>query len=402
MSSDKTTEEKKESLDKSPNPIGKLNFDSPDSKKSAARTLNFGSPDKSPNLIGKLNFDSPDPTKSAAITLDFESPDRTPDKTLDPTKSARKLDFRLSEPSKKSKISEDILSETLQKRKELLKLKLPSKISLISKHYIITDNNEIDLVINKEEKIDLSLSFSNINRSLRTYDYEIQNYISSGSYGSVYTAKKISEGNTNYVIKIIINKESFIDEINIISYLLNKCGNCESCPEFICFVQGLEFKNLRFIVYKNAGIDLKTYLERNKNLSDNIKSNIATQLISAINRLHSEFNIFHGDIKATNITIFTNQDGSLRLKLIDFGVSSNLDTDIDNWPNDDNYNIEENRKLSVKYMNKDLNKKNKIIAEMNVVKKLIKEKLGIQADNFQIKYLKYKLKYLALRNKISQ
>ena len=331
-----------------------------------------------------------------ARTLFLDSPDSSQKKPV-----AKRL-FDSPE-----QISQDTLPERQPKRKRRIQ-KLPSVLSDISRNYIINDNNEIDLVINEEEKkIDLSNSINNINRSLRTYDYEIENYISSGSYGSVYTAKKISEGNTNYVIKIIINKESFIDEINILSYLLNKCGNCESCPEFICFVQGFEFNNLRLIVYKNAGVSLKTFIESNLNLPNNTKLSIATQfatqLKNAINRLHSEFNIFHGDIKDTNITIFTNQDGSLQLKLIDFGVSSNLGIGFDNWPNDENYYITENEQLSVNYVDEDLNKDNKIKAEMNVVKKLIKEKindkLGIQADNFRMKYLKYKLKYLALKNK---
>jgi serine/threonine protein kinase len=318
--------------------------------------------------------------------------------------SSIKLDFGSgsgsdSEPYFIKKPEEEERKKT-EKRKGNL-LSIPPKLLESSKQNIKIIDNYIKLIIDND-KPNINNSIQNINIELKEHDYEIQDYISSGNFGAVYSAKKLSTNDTDYVIKIITDDNSFINEINMLSNLLDKCRNCESCPEFICFVQGLKFNNVRFIVYKNAGVDLKTYLEKNKDLSNDIKKYITDKLINAINRLHSEFNIFHGDIKLNNITIFTKEDGSLQVKLIDFGVSSDLNVDFDNWPNYDNYNIEENKKLSVKYMNKDLNKQNKIIAEMNVVTKLIKEKLGIQADKFQIKYLKYKLKYLALRNKISQ
>lgn len=273
----------------------------------------------------------------------------------------------------------------LVKKRDLIPLNIKNnKYVSVIKEYIIL--NLID------DKIDIPSSIVNINNELRKYDYEIENNIGAGNFGTVYNAKKISANDKNYVIKIIIDSDSFNNEINGLIHLFKQCeNNCINCPEFICFVNALQFNNLRFIIYKNAGISLDKYLSNNSNLSDNHKRDIGNQLMDAVIRLHS-FNIFHGDIKADNITIFQNQDGSLKVKIIDFGTSS-INNKIFNNFNVSNYDIVENNRLNIV--------KHKYLMEINVVKKLINDKLGIQIANFQMKYLKYKLKYLALKNKIN-
>ena len=241
---------------------------------------------------------------------------------------------------------------------------------------------------------DIHTNINTIGEKISTYGYNIiDEKVGSGSYGTVYRAVKDKDDST-YIIKFIKDTPSFINELNILNYLFTKCReNKDPCPEFISYIASYEFDNLRFIIYKDAGIDLDKFLSKNPNLFINIKNNIKDQLISAIQKLHS-YNIFHGDIKASNITIFNNQ-----VKIIDFGVSSKLDKDISSWPNDNYDKLEANKILKLDNKDNKDNVDNKVTGEMNVMAQLIKDKLGITINaNYRMKYLKYKLKYLALKN----
>jgi serine/threonine protein kinase len=68
------------------------------------------------------------------------------------------------------------------------------------------------------------------------------------------------------------------------------------------------------------GVDLQTYLKANRKLHSRKIMQIMLQISSAIAHLH-EHRIFHGDIKPANIMIDEKADGSIHIKLIDFGLS---------------------------------------------------------------------------------
>jgi len=72
------------------------------------------------------------------------------------------------------------------------------------------------------------------------------------------------------------------------------------------------------------GVDLQTYLKANGKLDSKKIIQIMLQISSAIAHLH-EHRIFHGDIKPANIMIDEKADGSITIKLIDFGLSTYFD-----------------------------------------------------------------------------
>lgn len=73
------------------------------------------------------------------------------------------------------------------------------------------------------------------------------------------------------------------------------------------------------------GGDLLHYVNANK-MTEKIMKNIMIQLLSAVSYMHS-FKIFHRDIKLENIVLVKkviNDKQKIEIKLIDFGISLNL------------------------------------------------------------------------------
>ena len=146
--------------------------------------------------------------------------------------------------------------------------------------------------------------------------YNNPQLIGKGQYGKIF---RISD---NEIIKIITNKDAFKHELNIVQYIKKKCENsCPNCPEFLCYVsKSQENNNYRYIVYEDAGIDLRNYL-KNKKLTEDEFNNIKNQLENAIRKLHNEIGIIHRDLKPDNITIKDNV-----IKLIDFGMAIKIES----------------------------------------------------------------------------
>jgi serine/threonine protein kinase len=72
------------------------------------------------------------------------------------------------------------------------------------------------------------------------------------------------------------------------------------------------------------GMNLQTYLKAQGKIDPRKIIQIMLQISSAIAHLH-EHQIFHGDIKPANIMIDEKDDGSIHIKLIDFGISAHFD-----------------------------------------------------------------------------
>jgi serine/threonine protein kinase len=76
------------------------------------------------------------------------------------------------------------------------------------------------------------------------------------------------------------------------------------------------------------GVDLQKYLQTCVKAKRRIASQkimeIMAQIFAAIAHLH-EHRIFHGDIKPANIMLDEKDDGTVHIKIIDFGMSSHFD-----------------------------------------------------------------------------
>lgn len=73
------------------------------------------------------------------------------------------------------------------------------------------------------------------------------------------------------------------------------------------------------------GGNLLNFINSEK-ISENTMRNVMLQLLSAVRYMHS-FKILHRDIKLENIVLvkkLINQDEKMQIKLIDFGISVNL------------------------------------------------------------------------------
>lgn len=143
--------------------------------------------------------------------------------------------------------------------------------------------------------------------------------LGSGGFGTAY---QIQYENKNYVLKTtLINglEENFIDpalEFKTVKHIPNHANlalpvSNASTPRYV------------YTLYQYAeGMTLKNYIKNNPNLSAEKKLKLMDQLLSAADHLHQN-NVVHLDIKPDNIII--SPDGN-KLKLIDFGLSLEMDT----------------------------------------------------------------------------
>lgn len=218
--------------------------------------------------------------------------------------------------------------------------------------------------------------------------------------------------NNNNVLKYIEKNDEFINEINILYLLKSKCG--DNCDKFINYINS--YKN-NYIMFENAGdTNLENFInsEKFKQISETDLTDICEQLVYIVKILHS-IGIFHGDIKPSNILI-QKTEKQYKLKLIDFGEASLLETTINEWSNDNYIGYKKNKNLyestgtfnglspysynDKKIIDIEEGKKIKMGVELAIANKIIDQIKSKHAEiNTMKKYYKYKLKYLRLKNK---
>ncbi|XP_057336202.1 myosin-IIIa isoform X2 [Microplitis mediator] len=161
--------------------------------------------------------------------------------------------------------------------------------------------------------------------------FELQDLIGEGTYGEVYSAYD-KETDTRVAIKILENIADNIEEIEEEYLILRDMGCHPNIPLFY----GLYFKKvdslndqnqLWFVLELCTGgsvTDLVQGLKkRGSRLTDNQIAYIIKETVEALVYMHNN-NCMHRDVKGHNILL--TEDGNI--KLIDFGVSTHLDTDI--------------------------------------------------------------------------
>lgn len=236
------------------------------------------------------------------------------------------------------------------------------------------------------------------------YNFEGSNK-TNGKDSFIYlnVTKKNDLQNKNYVVKEFSkgNSDAFIKEVNNLTNLRQNCKNNNNCDYFVNIVNyTTEDELFNYIIFEHAGISL----DKLSNISVIDIELYRKQLLDAINALY-EMNIFHGDIKPQNIVI---DDNKKKLRLIDFGEASLLSEEIKKWPNTnyDNYNYKSGKIYFADFnslppiYNKEKNisaDKIKKDVEIYIANAIMDQKLEKIAKE---KYIKYKLKYLKLKEEL--
>ena len=149
-------------------------------------------------------------------------------------------------------------------------------------------------------------------------------FLASGGMAEIY------EANDTYrhkpvAIKII--KEQFNDSIFELERFQNEAryASMFSHPHIVKIYNVGEYQKNFFIVLElMRGRTLKDYLDERGYLSLDDAINITLQLLDATKHIH-ERRILHNDIKPENLFLFL--DGNI--KLIDFGIASHFDEEVD-------------------------------------------------------------------------
>ena len=152
------------------------------------------------------------------------------------------------------------------------------------------------------------------------YKKKIRNIDAEGSTSIIFSALLIQpdDGSEKKVLMKILKSEFTshgLKEVEIMSQIPHH-------PLICAFEETFSDSFGRRVIVTELceGVNLKTYMKANSHLHSRKIMQIMLQIAEAIAHLH-EHQIFHGDIKPANIMIEEKADGSIHIKLIDFGLS---------------------------------------------------------------------------------
>ena len=192
------------------------------------------------------------------------------------------------------------------------------EIKISSSYFELYENN-LNNIINKNEKSDTNISYNNNNiqkeNKINFKSFEILELIGSGSFGKVF---KVRLKRTNEIFAMKVLNKSYLLQKKLLRYALTECNILK---ESICpFILKLHYSfqtldNLYMILdYCSIG-DLSYQIELSLLEEDEAKFYIA-ELILAIEYLHKH-DIIYRDLKPENILI----DSDSHIKLADFGLA---------------------------------------------------------------------------------
>lgn len=158
------------------------------------------------------------------------------------------------------------------------------------------------------------IKFDNLEGQLIKGKYRVKNKIGSGGAGKVYLAYD-EVNNRNVAIKAAnphTTMSNFKERIDIEAKILSKCNH----ENIIKYYENFEIDGIKMIIIEYIeGISLEDKLHNEKTISVEEALKFSTQLLSALEELHSHKS-YHRDIKPSNIHITTDGD----IKLLDFGI----------------------------------------------------------------------------------
>jgi len=161
--------------------------------------------------------------------------------------------------------------------------------------------------------------------------YEVDRVIGTGGFGTVYAARRASDGCPVAIKHIIKSKVSDWVEMEDMSglsckipmeiYLLQKA---ESIPDIIHMLDYYETADSFLLILERFAPceDLFDYITQRGPLTETKAMDYLRQVVTTLQQLHA-IGVVHRDIKDENILVDTTSD---RLKLIDFGSGAILRT----------------------------------------------------------------------------
>jgi serine/threonine protein kinase len=154
--------------------------------------------------------------------------------------------------------------------------------------------------------------------------YHFQKVINHGAFGQVKLYSDRIFSGTEYAIKCITKKRLKLNKIYQIKNEIEILSNLDhpNIVTYFCTVE--DSKNYYILMEYLSGKNLeKIFREDYNKITFNDIKFILYQIFSALSYIHSK-NIVHRDIKPANLICIKN-NGKFDLKLIDFGLSVNLD-----------------------------------------------------------------------------
>ena len=179
------------------------------------------------------------------------------------------------------------------------------------------DNSEID-VNNAKNKISL-IKFIQKNNSKILEDFEVLDYINSGSVGVFYNGnyKKINKKKIGMKFYLNLKNKRKNEEINFMKKLKHK--NVIGLYAYLKINDNNTCAILEMAKYGDLGNFQNKYLHK-RHLSETLLCYFTKQLLDALKYIHNS-KVLHSDIKQDNILI----DSYLNVKLTDFSCSSSYE-----------------------------------------------------------------------------
>ncbi|MDD2569328.1 MAG: Stk1 family PASTA domain-containing Ser/Thr kinase [Clostridia bacterium] len=152
--------------------------------------------------------------------------------------------------------------------------------------------------------------------------YEILEKIGSGGTSLVYKARDVL---LNRLVTIKILREQFASDEAFVRRFRNEAQAvaCLSHPNIVSIYDVVFTEDSHYLVMEYVeGCSLKEYIEKNGRLAVVLATDIASQILDALQHAH-DHNVIHRDIKPHNILL----DQNMQVKVTDFGIAVAL-TDI--------------------------------------------------------------------------
>jgi eukaryotic-like serine/threonine-protein kinase len=151
--------------------------------------------------------------------------------------------------------------------------------------------------------------------------YRIERLIGRGGMGAVFSATNVAIGKR--VALKFLNREAAQDRDRALRFQreAQAAGMVESDHIVHVFDSGTSEDGLPFLVMELLqGEDLRERLRREGSLASDAAVNVTTQVLRALVRAHAA-GIVHRDLKPDNVFLCRRDDGSILVKLVDFGIS---------------------------------------------------------------------------------
>ena len=185
-----------------------------------------------------------------------------------------------------------------------------------------SNKSEIYLIIQQKSdgklsiRPEFSLELNAVHRG-KQRQYTVIKCINKGSFGKVYSC--LDEHGNQFAMKLFQLKSEIDIELNALNHLKDIDGVIKSLDRFDFTALGINFGAF---VMPYMEYTLKSYVEKYKPSNDFL-IRVFYKLLHYLREIH-EMRCFHMDIKPENILIHVYDDGTVDVKLADFGLAEIL------------------------------------------------------------------------------